>query len=527
MSPGVLNHELSPLIVARSTAPTTFHTGVPINGPDLSSSFPTPSPETSIEEGFSRTNNLNSRSNPAPSHFLSLPPTSTTSGSSDYNGSFLVSRIAPIAPTPPSSSHSSSTHTPNMHLASPPPTPTTTLPQAHATASRHIPPQAHQNTGGGVDCEGLCVDCEMRHYEHYGRRSQGTDFQEQSAEEDTHDQRTIIASSRMCLTMSPGEIGIPSPSFSGASAPEAQLEAPTVPPPMLRRGIKVQSLICASIKELSMIAKKDPHTIMISELKRKLEPSESTTQSRPPNKTTRFHADMDATSSNTHDTTASFTYLAHQLQHQGAGDPVPQSSDLSEPPEDVLSLQVESISAPMEVDSANVIGTTTIIEPAQTFMTTSEMTEPEQATNSSESWEDSRLQEAGKLLLRTELIMLSGNGLQFSEENAGPSRSQPVAPPPETRGMFVPRAAGSRPRAAILSSSILAFTLDLPISHYLEIPLNPISLTEALPLFVCTVGFDKPFHLADAVPNHPSLVITRYSDPRTHSVFLHLKGPHS
>ncbi|KAG1772332.1 hypothetical protein EDD22DRAFT_429843 [Suillus occidentalis] len=57
--------------------------------------------------------------------------------------------------------------------------------------------------------------------------------------------------------------------------------------------------------------------------------------------------------------------------------------------------------------------------------------------------------EAGKLLLRTEPIMLSGNVLQFSEEHAGPSRGQPVAPPPETRGMFVPRAAGSRPRAGL------------------------------------------------------------------------------
>lgn len=68
---------------------------------------------------------------------------------------------------------------------------------------------------------------------------------------------------------------------------------------------------------------------------------------------------------------------------------MPQSPDPSESPEDVMSLQVESISAPMEVDSANVIGTTTIIEPAQTFMTTSEMTELEPAANSSEPWEDS------------------------------------------------------------------------------------------------------------------------------------------
>ncbi|KAG1796751.1 uncharacterized protein HD556DRAFT_1467212 [Suillus plorans] len=41
---------------------------------------------------------------------------------------------------------------------------------------------------------------------------------------------------------------------------------------------------------------------------------------------------------------------------------------------------------------------------------------------------------------------------------------------------------------AILSSSILTSILALPISHYLEIPLDPISLTEALPFFVCMEG---------------------------------------
>lgn len=58
---------------------------------------------------------------------------------------------------------------------------------------------------------------------------------------------------------------------------------------------------------------------------------------------------------------------------------------------------------------------------------------------------------------------------------------------------------------AILSSSILAFILALPISHYFEIPLDPISLTEALPFLVCTVGFDKQHRLAKAVFNHPHL----------------------
>ncbi|KAI6032605.1 hydroxymethylglutaryl-coenzyme A reductase-domain-containing protein [Pisolithus orientalis] len=58
---------------------------------------------------------------------------------------------------------------------------------------------------------------------------------------------------------------------------------------------------------------------------------------------------------------------------------------------------------------------------------------------------------------------------------------------------------------AIVSSSVLALLLALPLSHYLSIPLDPISLTEALPFLVCTVGFDKPLRLARAVFNHPHL----------------------
>jgi len=58
---------------------------------------------------------------------------------------------------------------------------------------------------------------------------------------------------------------------------------------------------------------------------------------------------------------------------------------------------------------------------------------------------------------------------------------------------------------AIVSSSILSFILALPISHYFEIPLDPISLTEALPFLVCTVGFDKQHRLAKAIFNHPHL----------------------
>jgi hypothetical protein len=145
----------------------------------------------------------------------------------------------------------------------------------------------------------------------------------------------------------------------------------------------------ASIEELSILAKKDPRKIMISELKRKLDPLERAMQSRPPKKKTRFHADMDATSFSTDDVAASFTYLAHQLQCQGAGNPMPQSSDPSKSAKDVMSLLVESISAPMGVASTSFIGTTTISEPAQNFVTTSEITKSGLAANAREHWDDS------------------------------------------------------------------------------------------------------------------------------------------
>src|ERR1700722_13141486 len=56
---------------------------------------------------------------------------------------------------------------------------------------------------------------------------------------------------------------------------------------------------------------------------------------------------------------------------------------------------------------------------------------------------------------------------------------------------------------AILSSSVLALILALPIAMYLQIPMDPVALTEALPFLVCTVGFDKPLRLARAVFTHP------------------------
>jgi hydroxymethylglutaryl-CoA reductase (NADPH) len=58
---------------------------------------------------------------------------------------------------------------------------------------------------------------------------------------------------------------------------------------------------------------------------------------------------------------------------------------------------------------------------------------------------------------------------------------------------------------AILSSSLLALLLSLPIALFLKISMDPVALTEALPFLVCTVGFDKPLRLARAVFSHPHL----------------------
>jgi len=76
------------------------------------------------------------------------------------------------------------------------------------------------------------------------------------------------------------------------------------------------------------------------------------------------------------------------------------------------------------------------------------------------------------------------------------------------RLFFSARALGSNLKLSIsiVLSSTLAFMLALAISHYLQIPLDPISLTEALPFLVCTVGFDKPLRLAAAVFNHPHML---------------------
>ena len=56
---------------------------------------------------------------------------------------------------------------------------------------------------------------------------------------------------------------------------------------------------------------------------------------------------------------------------------------------------------------------------------------------------------------------------------------------------------------AILSSSILALLLSLPVALWLGIKVDVVALSEAIPFLVCTVGFDKPMRLARQVFSNP------------------------
>jgi len=58
--------------------------------------------------------------------------------------------------------------------------------------------------------------------------------------------------------------------------------------------------------------------------------------------------------------------------------------------------------------------------------------------------------------------------------------------------------------ACVIISSTFAFVLSLPVAIALGIPVDPVTLSEALPFLVITVGFDKPLQLARAVFTHPA-----------------------
>lgn len=58
---------------------------------------------------------------------------------------------------------------------------------------------------------------------------------------------------------------------------------------------------------------------------------------------------------------------------------------------------------------------------------------------------------------------------------------------------------------ATLVSSTFAFLVALLCAYLLNVPVDPIILSEAVPFLVITVGFDKPFRLARAVFEHPDI----------------------
>ncbi|WRT65236.1 hydroxymethylglutaryl-CoA reductase (NADPH) [Kwoniella shivajii] len=58
---------------------------------------------------------------------------------------------------------------------------------------------------------------------------------------------------------------------------------------------------------------------------------------------------------------------------------------------------------------------------------------------------------------------------------------------------------------ATLVSSTFAFLVALLLAYLLNVPVDPICLSEALPFLVITVGFDKPFLLAQAVLQNPDI----------------------
>ncbi|CAG7847758.1 3-hydroxy-3-methylglutaryl-coenzyme A reductase 2 Short=HMG-CoA reductase 2 [Serendipita indica DSM 11827] len=59
---------------------------------------------------------------------------------------------------------------------------------------------------------------------------------------------------------------------------------------------------------------------------------------------------------------------------------------------------------------------------------------------------------------------------------------------------------------SVIICSCFAFICSLPLANLLDIPVDPIALSEALPFLVITVGFDKPLQLARAVFHHPNFL---------------------
>ncbi|THH30207.1 hypothetical protein EUX98_g3993 [Antrodiella citrinella] len=76
------------------------------------------------------------------------------------------------------------------------------------------------------------------------------------------------------------------------------------------------------------------------------------------------------------------------------------------------------------------------------------------------------------------------------------------------RLFFSSRALGSNfwLSTGIFMSSVTAFLFTLALCAPLNIPLDPVALSEALPFLVCTVGFEKPLRLAREVMKHEHIL---------------------
>lgn len=71
--------------------------------------------------------------------------------------------------------------------------------------------------------------------------------------------------------------------------------------------------------------------------------------------------------------------------------------------------------------------------------------------------------------------------------------------------VLIVRANTDNAAIATLVSSIFAFLVALLAAYLLDVPIDPVSMSEALPFLVITVGFDKPFLLAQAVFENPDI----------------------
>jgi hydroxymethylglutaryl-CoA reductase (NADPH) len=81
----------------------------------------------------------------------------------------------------------------------------------------------------------------------------------------------------------------------------------------------------------------------------------------------------------------------------------------------------------------------------------------------------------------------------------------------------------------VLVSSVFGFIVTLFMAYLLNMTVNPVTLSEALPFMVVVIGFDKPFVLARAVFRHPAIngnePMSEMSRIDYFNYFSHTSGP--